>query len=115
MADNQSLLTSAPLSKRAVFLDRDGVLNHDDGYVGTVDNWVGRGYELDSIVAAIIGGVALTGGTGTVVGALLGSLVLVVIFNITVIVGLPIEVQLIIKGFVIVLAAAIHMRRVRSH
>ena len=82
------------------------------GYVGTVDNWVGRGYELDSIVAAIIGGVALTGGTGTVPGALLGALVLVVIFNIVVILGLPIEVQLIIKGLVIVLAAAIHMRRV---
>jgi ribose/xylose/arabinose/galactoside ABC-type transport system permease subunit len=82
------------------------------GYVGTVDNWVGQGYELDSIVAAIIGGVALTGGTGTVPGALLGALVLVVIFNIVVILGLPIEVQLIIKGLVIVLAAAIHVRRV---
>lgn len=81
------------------------------GYVGTVDNWVGRGYELDSIVAAIIGGVALTGGTGTVPGALLGALVLVVIFNIVVILGLPIEVQLIIKGLVIVLAAAVHTRR----
>lgn len=81
------------------------------GYVGTVDNWVGRGYELDSIVAAIIGGVALTGGAGTVAGALLGTLVLVVIFNIVVILGLPIEVQLIIKGIVIVLAAAVHVRR----
>lgn len=82
------------------------------GYVGTVDNWVGRGYELDSIVAAIIGGVALAGGAGTIPGALLGVLVLVVLFNIVVILGLPIEVQLIIKGLVIVLAAAIHMRRV---
>jgi ribose/xylose/arabinose/galactoside ABC-type transport system permease subunit len=81
------------------------------GYVGTVDNWVGRGFELDSIVAAIIGGVALTGGVGTVAGALLGALVLVVIFNIVVILGLPIEFQLIIKGLVIVLAAAVHMRR----
>lgn len=85
------------------------------GYVGTVDNWVGRGYELDSIVAAIIGGVALTGGAGTIPGALLGALVLVVLFNIVVILGLPIEVQLIIKGFVIVLAAAIHMRRMAGH
>jgi ribose/xylose/arabinose/galactoside ABC-type transport system permease subunit len=82
------------------------------GYVGTVDNWVGRGYELDSIVAAIVGGVALTGGTGTIPGALLGALVLVVIFNIVVILGLPIEVQLVIKGLVIVLAAAIHLKRV---
>lgn len=81
------------------------------GYVGTVDNWVGRGFELDSIVAAIIGGVALSGGAGTVAGALLGALVLVVIFNIVVILGLPVEFQLIIKGLIIVLAAAVHMRR----
>jgi ribose transport system permease protein len=81
------------------------------GYVGTVDNWVGRGFELDSIVAAIIGGVALTGGVGTVAGALLGALILVVIFNIVVILGLPVEFQLIIKGLVIVLAAAVHIRR----
>jgi len=81
------------------------------GYVGVVDNWVGRGFELDSIVAAIIGGVALSGGVGTVAGALLGALVLVVIFNIVVILGLPVEFQLIIKGFVIVFAAAIHIRR----
>ena len=26
------------------------------GYVGIVDNWTGRGYELDSIAAAVIGG-----------------------------------------------------------
>ena len=37
------------------------------GYVGTVSNWVGQGYELDSIVAAVMGGVALSGGRGGVV------------------------------------------------
>ena len=36
------------------------------GYVGTVSNWVGQGYELDSIVAAVMGGVALSGGRGSV-------------------------------------------------
>lgn len=82
------------------------------GYVGTVDNWVGRGYELDSIVAAVIGGVVLGGGAGSVLGALLGALVLVVLFNIVLILGLPVELQLVIKGLVIVLAAAVHVRRV---
>ena len=38
------------------------------GYVGLVDNWVGQGFELDSIVAAVIGGVALSGGQGTIAG-----------------------------------------------
>lgn len=82
------------------------------GYVGTVDNWVGRGYELDSIVAAVIGGVLLGGGAGSVLGALLGALILVVLFNLVLILGLPVEVQLVIKGLVIVAAAAVHVRRV---
>jgi ribose/xylose/arabinose/galactoside ABC-type transport system permease subunit len=43
------------------------------GYVGLVDNWVGQGYELDSIVACVIGGVSLKGGRGSIAGALAGS------------------------------------------
>jgi ribose transport system permease protein/inositol transport system permease protein len=81
------------------------------GYVGTVDNWVGRGYELDTIVAAVIGGVVLGGGAGSVLGALLGALILVVLFNLVLILGLPVELQLVIKGIVIVAAAAVHARR----
>ena len=34
------------------------------GYVGQVDQWTGKGYELNSIVAAVMGGVAITGGRG---------------------------------------------------
>jgi ribose/xylose/arabinose/galactoside ABC-type transport system permease subunit len=82
------------------------------GYVGTVDNWVGRGYELDSIVAAVIGGVVLGGGAGSVLGALLGALILAALFNIVLMLGLPVELQLVIKGLIIVLAAAVHVRRV---
>ncbi|WP_284615064.1 ABC transporter permease [Aquabacterium humicola] len=81
------------------------------GYVGTVDNWVGRGYELDSIVAAVIGGVVLGGGAGSVLGALLGALILVVLFNLVLLLGLPVELQLVIKGLVILLAAAVHATR----
>jgi ribose/xylose/arabinose/galactoside ABC-type transport system permease subunit len=81
------------------------------GYVGTVDNWVGKGYELDSIVAAVVGGVVLGGGVGSVMGALLGALILLVLFNIVLILGLPVEGQYIIKGLIIILAAAVHARR----
>jgi ribose/xylose/arabinose/galactoside ABC-type transport system permease subunit len=80
------------------------------GFVGTVDNWVGRGYELDSIVAAVIGGIALSGGSGTLLGATIGTLVLIVLFNITVILGFPIQAQLVIKGIIIILAAAMFVR-----
>ncbi len=78
------------------------------GYVGTVDNWVGRGYELDSIVAAVMGGVVLSGGRGSIAGALLGALILVTIFNIIIIVGLPVQGQFVVKGAVIIGAAAIY-------
>jgi ribose transport system permease protein/inositol transport system permease protein len=83
------------------------------GYVGTVDNWVGRGYELDSIVAAVIGGVSLSGGAGRLGGAAAGALVLVLIANIVVILGLPDQAQLVIKGVVIVAAAAMFARSAR--
>lgn len=78
------------------------------GYVGTVSNWVGQGYELDSIIAAVMGGVALGGGRGTVLGALLGVAVLIVISNLVLLLGLPIEMQLIVKGLIIVGAAAFY-------
>lgn len=78
------------------------------GYVGTVSNWVGQGYELDSIVAAVMGGVALSGGRGNVFAALLGVAVLVVINNLVLLLGFPIEMQLIIKGIIIIGAAAFY-------
>ena len=80
------------------------------GFVGTVDNWVGRGYELDAIVACVIGGIALTGGRGTLWGAAAGALILVLIFNIVIILGLPVQAQLIIKGIIIIFAAALFLR-----
>lgn len=80
------------------------------GYVGIVDNWTGRGYELDSIAAAVIGGASLRGGKGGVIGALLATLILISLFNIVVIVGLSIEFQMVIKGLLILLAAGVYLR-----
>lgn len=82
------------------------------GYVGTVSNWVGQGYELDSIVAAVMGGVALSGGRGSIFGALFGVAVLIVISNIVILWGMPIEAQLMIKGVIIIAAAAFYRARV---
>jgi ribose/xylose/arabinose/galactoside ABC-type transport system permease subunit len=81
------------------------------GYVGTVSNWVGQGYELDSIVAAVMGGVALSGGRGNIFAALLGVAVLVIINNLVLLLGFPIETQLIIKGIIIIGAAAFYRTR----
>ena len=57
------------------------------GFVGTVDNWVGRGYEIDAIVACVLGGIMLTGGKGTLWGAATGALILILIFNVVIILG----------------------------
>jgi ribose/xylose/arabinose/galactoside ABC-type transport system permease subunit len=81
------------------------------GFVGIVDNWVGRGFELDSIVAAVMGGVALSGGSGSIIGGLVGAAILVVVFNAVLMIGFPIQFQIIIKGLVIVIAAAFYVKR----
>jgi ribose/xylose/arabinose/galactoside ABC-type transport system permease subunit len=84
------------------------------GYVGSVDNWVGRGYELNSIIATVMGGVSLGGGRGTVLGALVGAFVLTEIFNITLLLGFPVQFQWVVKGVVILLAVAVYLAAYRS-
>jgi ribose/xylose/arabinose/galactoside ABC-type transport system permease subunit len=79
------------------------------GYVGQVDQWTGKGYELDSIVAAVMGGVAITGGRGNIFGALLGVLILIVMFNAVILLGLPVQVQLILKGVIVIAASALYL------
>jgi ribose/xylose/arabinose/galactoside ABC-type transport system permease subunit len=79
------------------------------GYVGSVDNWVGKGYELNSIVATVMGGVSLQGGRGSVFGALIGALVLTEIFNIALLLGFPVQFQWVVKGVVILVAVAIYL------
>jgi ribose transport system permease protein len=64
-------------------------------------------YELDAIAAAIIGGTALTGGRGTIVGSLLGVLIFTQITNLFVINNLQLDLQRIIKGGIIVVAVLI--------
>jgi ribose transport system permease protein len=59
-------------------------------------------YELDAIAAAIIGGTALAGGRGSIVGAILGVLVFKGITNLFIVNNLEQEYQLIVKGVIIV-------------
>jgi ribose/xylose/arabinose/galactoside ABC-type transport system permease subunit len=84
------------------------------GYVGSVDNWVGRGYELNSIIATVMGGVSLGGGRGTVFGALVGGFVLTEIFNIALLLGFPVQLQWVVKGIVILVAVAVYLVADRS-
>jgi len=81
------------------------------GYVGSVDNWVGRGYELDSIAAVMMGGASFKGGKGGIFGSIAGVLVLIVIYNLVLLLGFPIQAQLVVKGLVIILAASFYLTR----
>ncbi|GAB7051026.1 ABC transporter permease [Catenuloplanes indicus] len=71
-------------------------------------------YELDAIAAAIIGGTLLSGGRGTIVGALFGVLVFSTITNLFAINNLTTESQNMIKGGIIVAAVLIQQFRFGS-
>lgn len=66
----------------------------------------GEGFELDAIAACFIGGAAVTGGVGTVTGAMIGGLIMGVLNSGMSLIGLGSEVQSFIKGFVLLLAVA---------
>jgi ribose/xylose/arabinose/galactoside ABC-type transport system permease subunit len=77
------------------------------GRFGTASTSTGTGYELTVIAAAVVGGASLSGGRGTAIGALLGTLVIAMIENGIYILRLQQEYRLIIIGAAIVLAAAL--------
>ncbi|MBP2324528.1 ribose transport system permease protein [Kibdelosporangium banguiense] len=71
----------------------------------------GIGYELDAIAAVVIGGTSLAGGRGSVLGTVAGALLLGVLNNILSLNGVNNDIQLLIKGFVIVVVAGLQQLR----
>jgi ribose transport system permease protein len=70
----------------------------------------GQGDELSVIAAVIIGGTSLFGGRGSVIGALVGSLMIGLINNGLLILGLEYSQQQIVRGVIIILAVALAAR-----
>ena len=67
---------------------------------------LGTNFELDAIAACFIGGASATGGIGTVIGAIIGALVMGVLNNGMSIMGVGTDWQMTIKGFVLLMAVA---------
>lgn len=77
------------------------------GFFAGADPNLGQGYELLVIAAAIIGGTPLSGGAGTVLGALLGALMISVIRTGLVQFGVTANWSILVTGLVIIAAVAL--------
>jgi len=69
---------------------------------GTVNSQAGSGWELDAVGAAVIGGVAITGGVGSVWGAAIGAVLLLTINRALPILGIPDFWQRAVVGVLII-------------
>ena len=86
----------------------------EGGLLSTAATNAGTGKELDVIAAVVIGGASLVGGEGTIYGAIIGAAIMAVIRNAFVLLHLPIHMQTVTIGVVIVLAVGIDRLRKRS-
>ena len=93
----------------AVLTGVAGIMQFSQLSVG--DPTVSQGLELDVIAAVVIGGAPLTGGQGSVVGTVLGALLMIVIRVGATQLGMPGWVQEIVTGGIIVVAVALDRAR----
>jgi len=74
----------------------------------------GSGYELDAIAAVIIGGTSMAGGSGSIVGTLIGAVILGIVNNMLNMMGVSPYLQGTVKGLVIIGAVLIQRGRKRA-
>ena len=93
--------------------DQDAEHRADDGSAANPNS--GTGYELEVIAMVVIGGTALMGGRGTIIGTVLGILILRVMRNGIVMVGVPGLAYNIFIGAIILGMMALHSWLERRH
>jgi ribose transport system permease protein len=81
------------------------------GGIGGISPGIGRGLELRSISAVVLGGAALGGGRGSVPAAMVGALTLEATFTLLNLLGYAQGVRDVVQGLVIVVAVAVLARR----
>jgi ribose/xylose/arabinose/galactoside ABC-type transport system permease subunit len=84
------------------------------GGQGVVQSNVGVGFELQVIAAVVIGGTSILGGKGSVVGTLLGALLVGVIRNALVVADVPPLLEGLVLGVLIIIAVALDVFRRRK-
>jgi len=76
---------------------------------------LGPGYELDAIAAVVIGGTSLSGGSGTILGTIIGAFIISVLTNGLRIMSVAQEWQTVVTGVIIILAVyADNLRKRKS-
>lgn len=79
--------------------------------IGSVATNIGTGYMFISITSAVVGGTALIGGSGGVIQALLGVMIVSVVNNGMILLGLPKYIQEGVLGIIIIVAIALTVDR----
>ena len=79
--------------------------------LGVASPMAGQGYELDVIAAAVVGGTSLSGGEGTILGALIGAFIMQVLRNGLVLTGVSAYWLQAVQGLVIVIAIMLDQLR----
>jgi ribose transport system permease protein len=116
-AEDRAKLVGIPVDRYKVlaftiaglFYGIAGVLS--TGRIGAGTPMVGQGQLFAAITAVVVGGTALTGGTGGVVQTLIGALIVIVISNGMIMVGVNNWIQLAVQGVIITIAVALTMDR----
>jgi len=89
------------------------------GQTATGDARSGQGFTLNSVAAAVIGGIAFSGGKGNYVGAIIGGIILGLLINIIYFANITSFYQEFMKGVIIIVAllfgAVPRLRREMSH
>lgn len=75
--------------------------------LGSAQSAIGENWPMNSIAAAVIGGIALTGGIGNPAGALIGAAIISIIQNMIVLFGVNVYWQSAVSGVVVVLAISL--------
>jgi ribose transport system permease protein len=79
----------------------------DAAYSASADPMAGSSFELDAIAAAVIGGASLAGGKGTIIGTLVGAMILTLLDNVLGLNAVSDNWQLVIKGLIVVVAVVL--------